>query len=74
MRRRRERYRDREIDLGRPDVGGLEVIENDPSAEPPAPPPVRLLPDFPPLPEISYAEPEDDHTGTKGIWRAIEHL
>ena len=72
---RRERARDREIDLGpRPVTEGLEVIENDPCAEPPAPPPVKLLPDLPSPPEISYAEPEDDRTGAKGIWSAIEHL
>lgn len=71
----RQRTPDREIDLGRsPSTEGLEVIENDPSAEPAPSPPVNLLAGLPPLPEVPYAQPSEDRTGAKGIWTALEHL
>lgn len=65
----------REIDLGaEPRTEGLEVIENDPTAEPPEPPPLNLLAGLPAPVEAPYAKPEEDRTGTKGIWTAIENL
>jgi hypothetical protein len=71
----RKRTPDREIDLGpRPSTEGLEVIENDPSAEPAPSPPVNLLSGLPAPAEVPYAKPSDDKTGAKGIWTALEHL
>lgn len=66
---------EREIDLSREQrLDGLEVIENDPLGEPPEPPPVNLLAGLPAPAETPYAKPEEDRTGTKGIWTAIENL
>jgi hypothetical protein len=71
----RKRTQDREINLPRPaSTEGLEVIENDPFTEPPAPPPVNLLAGLPAPPDAPYAQPAEDATGAKGIWTAIEHL
>jgi hypothetical protein len=71
----RKRAMNREIDLHRlTSTEGLEVIENDPLAEPAPSPPVNLLTGLPEAPEAPYAEPSDDKTGAKGIWTAIEHL
>jgi len=72
---KRKRPPEREIDLSRQaSTEGLEVIESDPSAEPPAPPPLDLLAGLPAPSEAPYAEPAEDTTGAKGIWTAIEHL
>jgi len=71
----RKRPVKREIDLSaQQSTEGLEVIENDPSAEPPETPPLDLLAGLPAPSEAPYAEPAEDQTGTKGIWTAIEHL
>lgn len=70
----RKRPRQLEIDLSLSTTDGLEVIENDPSAEPLESPPLNLLAGLPGPREAPYAEPADDRTGTKGIWTAIEHL
>ena len=71
----RKPAQNREIDLrGTPSTAGLEVIEYDPSAPPPAPLPLDLLAGLPGPAEAPYAEPSGDRTGTKGIWTAIEHL
>ena len=71
----RKRTQDREIDLHRlPSIEGLEVIESDPLADSPPPPPLDLLAGLPAPAEAPYAEPSEDETGSKGIWTAIEHL
>ena len=71
----RMRTPNREIKLPLPaSVEGLEVVEIDPLAEPPAPPPMDLRAGLPAPPEAPYAEPSEDRTGAKGIWTAIEHL
>jgi hypothetical protein len=71
----RKRTQDRENNLRPPaSTEGLEVVEIDPLAEPPAPPPLNLLAGLPTPPEAPYTEPSEDATGTKGIWTAIEHL
>ena len=77
-RRRRVRVSrspEREIDLGaHPQVEGLEVIEVDPEAAAPEPPPVHLLEGLPGPPEAAYEDRKADATSSKGLWTAIEHL
>ena len=71
----RKRPQAREITL-RPlaSTEALEVVEIDPLAEPPAPPPVHLLAGLPGPRQAPLAEPSEDRTGAQGIWTAIEHL
>lgn len=77
-RRRRVRVSrspEREIDLGpHPPVEGLEVIEINPGAAPPEPPPVHLLEGLPGPLEAPYEDRKPDATGSKGLWTALEHL
>lgn len=71
----RKRPQHREITLRPPaSTEELEVVEIDPLADPPAPPPVNLLAGLPGPREAPLARPSEDRTGAKGIWTAIEHL
>jgi len=72
---KRKRPPEREIDLSRQtSTAGLDVIESDPTGEPPVTPPLDLHAGLPTPSEAPYAKPAEDPTGAKGIWTAIEHL